>query len=55
MITPVTLSSEYGQLSTAFGWSTAEFLACNIEALHYAFIDDDRKISLKQMLLTAYQ
>lgn len=54
MITPVTLSSEYDQLSAAFGWGGAELLACNLQALQYAFIDEDLKTSLKQQLLSAY-
>lgn len=54
MITPVTLSSEYRQLSAAFGWGQSELLACNLQALQYAFIGNELKSSLHQQLLQAY-
>ena len=54
MITPVTLSSEYQQVTAAFGWGKPELLACNLQALQNAFIDDKLRSSLKQRLLVAY-
>ena len=54
MITPVTLSSEYQQVVTAFGWGMSELLACNLQALQYAFVDDKLRAGLQQRLLAAY-
>lgn len=54
MITPVTLSSEYQQVTAAFGWGKPELLACNLQALQNAFIDEELRSSLKQRLLAAY-
>ncbi len=54
MITPVTLSSEYQQVSSAFGWGRSEWLNCNLQALQFAFMDDDLRGNLHQQLLQAY-
>lgn len=54
MITPVTLSSEYHHLSEAFGWGQTEFLACNLQALEAAFIEDEIRATLRQQVMMAY-
>jgi adenosine deaminase len=54
MITNISLSEEYGRLQDHFGWGKNEFLACNLEALRAAFVEDSVKRSLSLMLKEAY-
>jgi adenosine deaminase len=51
-ITNVTLEQEYVRLQEHFGWSEAEFLACNREGLRAAFVDEDIREHLLQRLLS---
>jgi adenosine deaminase len=53
-ITNISLSGEYGRLRDHFGWGPNEFLACNLEALRAAFVEDSVKHSLSQKLKAAY-
>jgi adenosine deaminase len=55
MITPVTLSSEYHRVAEAFGWGQAEFLACNLQALQVAFVEEEMRATLRQQVLMAYR
>ena len=50
----ISLSEEYRRLREHFGWGRAEFLACNIEALRAAFVEDSVKLSLSQKLKDEY-
>lgn len=54
MITPVTLSSEYQQVHMAFGWGRSEMLACNLQALQHAFIEEKLRAPLRQQIIQAY-
>jgi adenosine deaminase len=53
-ITNVTLAREYQRLHDHFGWGNREFLACNLEALRAAFVEDSVKYSISQKLNGAY-
>jgi len=53
-ITNITLSEEYRRLRAHFGWGRAEFLACNLEALHAAFVEDSVKQAVSQKLRDEY-
>ncbi len=53
-ITNISLSQEYGKLHDHFGWGHREFLACNLEALCAAFVDDSVKQQLSRKLKEAY-
>jgi hypothetical protein len=35
----------------AFGWGRAEFLACNLDALEAAFVDESTRATLRERLL----
>ncbi len=51
-ITNVTLNEEYARLREHFGWSDADFAACNRDALDAAFIDEPVKRRLVSRLLS---
>jgi len=53
-ITNISLSQEYRKLKDHFGWDNREFLACNLEALRAAFVEDSLKNSLSHKLDEAY-
>jgi adenosine deaminase len=53
-ITDISLSREYQRLRDQFGWGNQQFLACNLEALGAAFVEDSVKSSLLQKLKDAY-
>ena len=53
-ITNISLSREYQRLRDHFGWGNREFLACNLEALRAAFVEDSVKNSLSHKLNRAY-
>ncbi len=49
-ITNISLSQEYARLRDQFGWGHREFLACNLEALRAAFVDDAVKLRLSEKI-----
>ena len=53
-ITHISLSEEYRHLHNQFGWGNKEFLACNLEALRAAFVEDSVKQAISQKLVSAY-
>jgi len=53
-ITAISLSEEYQRLHEHFGWGNREFLACNLEALRAAFVEDSVKRPLSEKLMAAY-
>lgn len=53
-ITNISLAQEYARLRDHFGWSHREFLACNLEALRAAFVEDSVKRKLSRQLEDAY-
>lgn len=53
-VTPVTLSSEYELVASTFGWSHADFLHANLEAVKHCFATEALKVELKARLLEAY-
>lgn len=53
-VTPVTLSSEYELIASTFGWTLADFLQCNLEAVKHSFASEALKVELKARLLEAY-
>ena len=53
-ITPVTLSSEYNLMFEIFDWKKEHFLRCNLEAVKYAFCDEELKEILKERIMVAY-
>ena len=53
-VTPVTLSEEYQQLAETFGWTLADFLHCNLQALDYSFAPASVKDSLRPIIQLAY-
>jgi adenosine deaminase len=53
-VTPVTLSSEYELVATTFGWTLADFLHCNLEAVKHSFAPNSLKAELTNRLQEAY-
>ena len=53
-VTPVTLTSEYEQLSRHFHWDKAHFLRCNLEAIAHAFCSEELKATLREKITQAY-
>lgn len=53
-VTPVTLSSEYELVATTFGWTLADFLQCNLEAVKHSFAASALKTELTARLKEAY-
>jgi adenosine deaminase len=53
-ITNISLSEEYRRLHNQFGWGNAEFLACNLESLRAAFVEESVKRAISQKLVSAY-
>ena len=53
-ITPITLTQEYEQLHTAFGWGKEQFLQCDLAALQAAFLSEEKKRSVEQRLREAF-
>lgn len=53
-VTPVTLTSEYQAVAETFGWTPADFLKCNLEALNHAFVSEEIKSRLREQLRGAY-
>jgi len=49
-ITNITLNEEYRNLEGHFGWTPADFEACNQAAIDAAFIDDSVKAKLRDQL-----
>lgn len=54
-ISDVTLADEYNTLESYFKWDKMHFLKCNLEAIDHAFINEEKKIMLKEKLIKAYQ
>jgi adenosine deaminase len=54
MLTPVTLTSEYGGLAEIFHWGAEELLATNLMAVDAAFVDEPHKVRLRTELQRAY-
>lgn len=52
-ITNTTLKREYQELQQAFGWTSADLLHCNLEALRAAFLPEEVKERLKARLASA--
>lgn len=53
-VTPVTLSSEYQLVATTFGWTSADFLHCNLEAVKHSFASETLKVELMARIQEAY-
>lgn len=53
-VTPVTLTSEYEAVAETFGWTRADFLKCNLEAVDHSFTTETVKIRLREQLIAAY-
>lgn len=54
MIANVTLTQEYEKLHQVFGWDKHHFLRCNLNAIHAAFLPEERKQRLEKRLRAAY-
>jgi adenosine deaminase len=52
-ITNVTLEQEYARLQQYFGWSSAELMVCNREALRAAFVEEPAKLKILARLAAA--
>lgn len=50
----ITLSEEYAHLQNVFGWESADFLKCNLNALDAAFLPETEKRLLEAQLQAAY-
>ncbi len=53
-VTPITLSEEYALIANNFGWTLADFLACNLQAVNYSFAEETLKEQLRTQLVQAY-
>lgn len=54
-ISDVTLAEEYQLLADKFSWKVDEIRRCNLEAIEYAFTDEQTKERLRRKIVTAYQ
>lgn len=54
MLTPITLTREYEELETNFGWTTEHLRNTNLLAIDAAFVDDVTKQRLRTIVLEAY-
>jgi adenosine deaminase len=54
MLTPTTLTQEYENLGSVFGWGREELLHANVMGLDAAFVDDGTKNQLRKRILEAY-
>jgi len=54
-ISNVSLADEYQTLEKIFGWEKAHFLKCNLEAIQHAFISEEEKEELREVILAAYE
>lgn len=54
-ITNITLTEEYRNLEEHFGWTGADFDACNRAAIDAAFVDEPVKRDLKTRLTASYK
>ncbi len=50
-ISNTTLNQEYAHLHQAFGWGMEHFKQCNLNAINYAFTDDEVKESLRVTII----
>jgi len=50
----VTLSEEYNNLITTFGWEIEHLITCNLNAISKAFLPDFEKNRLKQKIVDGY-
>ncbi len=53
-VTPTTLTQDYERLAATFGWTDADFLACNLNAVAASFAPDDVKAGLAARLRAGY-
>ena len=53
-ISDITLNQEYAHIEQAFGWTAADFLACNLNALAAAFVSPDVRQALSARLRDGY-
>lgn len=53
-VTPTTLTLDYERLVEAFGWTEADFLACNLNAVAASFAPDEVKADLARRLRAGY-
>jgi adenosine deaminase len=54
-INNITLTQEYEKLNRVFGWDKEEFLQCNLNALHAAFITEQTLEALNAKLQAGHQ
>lgn len=54
-IVNITKTKEYQKLQEVFGWTNADFYACNVNALKAAFITDDVRTTLLEKLTKGYE
>lgn len=54
-LTPITLTQEYENLATNFGWSKADFLKCNISAINAAFLVPSVREDLMRRVIQGYE
>jgi adenosine deaminase len=53
-ISDTTLEKEYGILQKLFDWDLTHFKRCNLEAINHAFIAEDKKEALREIIVEAY-
>ncbi|MCX2719112.1 adenosine deaminase [Lentiprolixibacter aurantiacus] len=54
-ISDTTLVNEYSKLEANFGWTSAHFKYCNMEAIEHAFAPQELKDKIRLKLLEAYR
>lgn len=54
-ITAISLSEEYQQLHSVFGWGPEHFLTCNLNAVEAAFLPQSTRDDLAGRLISAYR
>ncbi|MEM6381018.1 MAG: adenosine deaminase, partial [Bacteroidota bacterium] len=53
-ISNTTLTQEYQKLNQSFNWQLEHFKSCNLQALKHAFVDEQTKQELREIIMTTY-
>ncbi len=50
----IDLNQEYDKVTTHFGWTSEQFLHCNLEAIRHAFLNEPIKDRIRKQLVSGY-
>jgi adenosine deaminase len=53
-LSEISLTQEYAKLEDTFGWGIEAFYQANVNALNHAFIPDEEKVAMREVLRAGY-